>query len=172
MYCERCGHALAERTVTEHGRQLLRHACTACDYIRYGNPVPVVQCIVERDGHILMARNLDWPPNMYGLVSGFLEAREQPAAGMARELQEEVALTVQPAALRLVGVATFGRLNQLLVLYHVRVAADTEVMANEEELAGIKWVPFHRIRFRWSDGAGPLLKAWLAERAATGRSKL
>lgn len=165
MHCEKCGSGLSLCTISEHGRSLQREKCLTCGYIRYNNPVPVVQCIVERgDGHVLLARNLDWPENFFGLVSGFLEAREQPAVGMCRELEEEINLHVVPSDLTLVGVATFERMNQIIVLYHLPLPVDAEVKANLEELAAIKWVPLTRLKFRWSEGAGPLLRDWLTQR--------
>ena len=173
MHCEKCGAALEHRSITEHGRILQRHVCTAsgCGFIRYGNPVPVVQALVEDDkGNILLARNLEWPSGFFGLISGFLEGREQPSVGMAREMDEEIGVRVDPSDLALVGVATFERFNQIIVLYHIVLPTGTQVTPNLDELAETKWVPLHKLKLRWTEGVGPLVKEWL--RGRLNKSKL
>jgi NAD+ diphosphatase len=156
---------MAVREVVEHGRTLARNVCSGCDAIAYSNPVPVVMAVIEKNGQVLMTRNLDWPKGMLGYCAGFLETEDaSPEAGMAREMQEELGLTVAPERLRLLGVASMRRLRQLVVLYHVELRPEEEPVRNAEELAEIRWVPLAKLKLSWSEGPGPLIKAFVAAR--------
>lgn len=167
MHCEKCGALLERKVTVEHGRDVTRDVCCECGFIRYGNPVPVVMAIVEQKGRICLARNHEWPEKFFGLISGFLEHDdESPARGMVRELAEELSVEVAEGDLRLVGVASFRRLNQVIVLYHVVLGEEVRVVANTDELAAIQWVPLSKFHVRWREGAGPLLKEWLKSRLA------
>ena len=66
---------------------LERPTCLAegCGLVLWDNPVPVVAALVELEGRIVLARNVAWPENAFGLVTGFLERDEAPAQGGARE---------------------------------------------------------------------------------------
>jgi hypothetical protein len=61
-----------------------RRACAGaeCGYVQWGNPVPVVGALVEHEGDILLARNAAWPEGFFALVTGYLEANEDPRAGV------------------------------------------------------------------------------------------
>ena len=54
--------------------------------------------IIERDGKILILRRSpekDFAPNTWEVVTGRLEAGEDPAAGLVREIEEETKLEVE-----------------------------------------------------------------------------
>ncbi len=156
---------MAVREVVEHGRTLSRNVCTGCDAIAYTNPVPVVMAVIEKNGQVLMTRNLDWPQGMLGYCAGFLETDDvSPEAGMAREMQEELGLSVAPERLTLLGVASMKRLRQLVVLYHVVLRPEEEPVRNAEELAEIRWVPLAKLRLSWTEGPGPLIRALVSSR--------
>ncbi len=111
MHCLKCGALLAETIVLEHGRPSRRLRCTAsasasaCDYVHYNNPTPVVGCIVEAEGKgVLLVQNIGWPSTFFGVVTGFLEADDvSPASAMLRELKEEIGVSVTEERLTLVG---------------------------------------------------------------------
>ena len=45
----------------------------ACNFVHYENPTPVVAAVIEyKDGNILLAHNVAWPPKWYALVTGCL----------------------------------------------------------------------------------------------------
>ena len=164
-FCQSCGSKMAAKPVLEHGRTLMRNVCTGCDCIAYSNPVPVVMAVVEKDGQVLMTRNLDWPKGRMGFVAGYLETDDaSPEVGMAREMQEELGLTVAPERLTLVGVAMMKRLRQLVVLYHVVLRPEEEPVRNAEELAEIRWVPLSKLKLSWNEGPGPLIKTLVMNR--------
>ncbi|HEX4943290.1 MAG TPA: NUDIX hydrolase [Usitatibacteraceae bacterium] len=129
-FCPRCAGPLAERLVAdEDGRGVLRRACTdACGFVQWGNPVPAVGALVEHEGEIILARNRAWPEGWFALVTGYLEAREDPKAAVVREVKEELGLDVVET--NLIGNSIFERKNEIMLCYHA-VATGTVQLGAE-----------------------------------------
>ena len=160
-YCPTCAAALAPIEMAEDGGPKTRLRCPACGFTHWNNPTPVLAAVVEctdRDGQILLARNAAWPGRRFALITGFMEAGETPEAGIAREVAEETALTVE--ALTLIGVYDFQRMNQIIVAYHA--AASGEVCLSPE-LAEYKLFAPQDVKC-WTAGTGYALADWLKSR--------
>ncbi|MEM9172499.1 MAG: NUDIX domain-containing protein [Pseudomonadota bacterium] len=157
-YCPVCAAPLVP---AEHGGRL-RLACSSpsCQFVHWNNPTPVVAAIAERDGVIIQVRSHGWPPGFYGLVTGFLEAGETPEAGVLREVQEEIGLGGEVESL--VGLYPFERMNQILIVYHVALAAG-DVVLETAELDGFREVAIEDVH-PWASGTGYGLRDWLATR--------
>lgn len=155
-YCPRCGSALGPR----HDGERERLTCTGqgCGFVHYDNPTPVVAALVEHDGEVLLVRNQGWPESWFGLVSGFLERGEDPAAGALREVAEELGLVGEVVAL--IGVYGFEARNELIVAYHVRAAGTVSL---SHEIAAVKRVAPERLR-PWPFGTGRAVADWLSRR--------
>lgn len=157
-YCPNCRKPLEKYFLSERDRL----ACPdlQCGFVHWNNPIPVVAAIVEHDDHIVLVRNVGWPENWYGLVTGFLESGEMPEQGVLREVEEEIGLkgTIQSY----VGMYEFYRQNQLLITYHVTVDSN-EVTFPKHEIAGYKWVHVEQIK-PWTAGTGKALRDWLGAR--------
>jgi NAD+ diphosphatase len=94
-----------------------RRACSdECGYVQWGNPIPAVAAIVEHEGEVILARNVAWPEGFFALVSGYLEAREDPVHAVVREVKEELGLDVFET--HLVGNYIFDRKNEIMLCYH------------------------------------------------------
>ncbi len=154
IYCPRCGKPLAFLFDGERDR----NTCESCGFIHYDNPLPVVAAVVEHEGRIILANNRAWPPKMFGLVTGFLEAGETPEEGVAREVKEELDLDAQ--AVKLIGVYPFRRKNELILGYHVVATGEIKL---SEELAAFRSVEPERAR-PWKMGTGYALADWLTSR--------
>src|SRR5699024_1232020 len=124
QYCPLCGKALTWQIISDYERL----ACSACNFVFWDNPTPVVAAVVEYDDTLLLARNANWPGGMFGLVTGFLEPCEGPADGVLREVDEETSLDAR--IVRFIGAYNFARKNQLLLAYHVQ--ASGTIRLNEE----------------------------------------
>lgn len=153
-FCPRCAAPLAAGA---HGGSE-RMACPGCGFVHWDNPVPVVAAIVEHEGVVILARNRNWPPKMFGLVTGFLEKDETPEAGVAREVKEELGLDALGTAF--IGLYPFARANELIIAFHV--PAEGTVVLNEE-LADIRRVPPERLQ-PWDFGTGLAVADWLRTR--------
>ena len=71
---------------------------------------------MEHEGEIILARNRQWPEGFFALVTGFLEAREDPRAAVVREVNEELGLEVTES--HLIGNYIFERKNEIMLCYH------------------------------------------------------
>jgi NADH pyrophosphatase NudC (nudix superfamily) len=157
-YCPLCRSALVERELG--GR--MRSACPrdACGFVAWDNPVPVVAAIVERNGEVILVRNLGRPEGWYGLVAGFLEKGEHPDDGIRREIDEEIGLAVRE--LNFLGIYPFELRNQIIICYPA-LAEPGEIRLRADEIASYRSVPIERLR-PWPLGTGPALRDWLAAR--------
>jgi len=131
--------------------------CGACDFVHWDNPTPVVALIVETPEGVVLARNHGWPAKMFGLPTGFVDAREDPSDAARRELKEELDVEAEVELFDVVGFAHF---NQILLGYHVRTDAR---LTPGDDLAEIKLVAIDRLKPK-PFGTGVLLQRFV-ERA-------
>jgi len=154
-YCPQCASPLHEQ-----GHEgVPRATCpdTACGYVHWDNPVPVVAAIVEHEGQLILARNAAWPVPFFALITGFLEKHDpSPEVAVVREVKEELGLDADGAP-RFVGLYPFPRKNQLLIAYHVR-ATGTVVL--NEELVDYRRIDFDKATY-WPAATGLALRDWL-----------
>lgn len=153
-YCPQCANELSGWL--HERRQRLR--CEACRWVHWNNPTPVVAAIIEYEGQVILARNAAWPPKMFALITGFLEADETPIEGIAREVKEETDLNAD--RIDLIGVYDFQRRNELLVAYAVQASGQIRL---SEELAEYRLVEPARLR-PWRQGTGPAMAQWMQDR--------
>jgi NADH pyrophosphatase NudC (nudix superfamily) len=135
-FCPRCARPLARRGLRDDGGAVIeRLACpdAACGFVQWGNPTPAVGALVEHEGEIVLARGQGWPEGWFALVTGYLEAREDPRAAVAREVREELGLETVSASL--IGNYIFEKKNEVMLCYHV-VATGTVRLG--EEIAEIR----------------------------------
>ncbi|MFB6139851.1 MAG: NUDIX domain-containing protein [Halosimplex sp.] len=99
-HCPTCGTPLGERETSDGTRPY----CEACDLTVYRNPVPMGRAtVVDGDGLLLVRLGVGEDAGEWALPGGRLEHGESPREGAARELAEETGLSVEPAALELLG---------------------------------------------------------------------
>ena len=157
-YCTHCATALAPIVVIEDSGEKERLRCPACGWTHWNNPTPVLAAIVEVDGRVLLARNALWPPKMFALITGFMEAGETPEDGIAREVKEETNLDVTET--HIVGAYDFQRMNQVIIAYHV--VAEGEVRLSPEL---VDWRLYDLPDLKcWPAGTGYALADWLRTR--------
>ena len=153
-YCPHCATPLTTQPAS--GRE--RVACTACTFVHWDNPLPVLAALVEVKGRILLARNAAWPEKMFALITGFMERGETPEAGVARELKEETNLDTDRVAL--IGVYEFTRKNEVIIAYHVEASGTIEL---SEELVDYRLVAPGKLR-PWQLGTGLAMADWMRAR--------
>lgn len=154
-FCPQCAQPLSAQLDNE-GTE--RHGCpdSACGFVHWDNPVPVVAAVVEHGGHVILARNRAWPVPFHALITGFLEKTDpSPQEAIAREVQEELGL--QATATHFIGHYSFSRQNQIILAYHVPA---TGVITLSEELADYKRIAPEKARY-WPAATGLALRDWL-----------
>lgn len=155
-YCPQCATALEQGEINSEPRRVC--PVPECGFVDWGNPVPVVAIIVELPEGVVLAHNVAWPKNFYSVITGFLEAGEDPADCAVRETQEELGLVCDSC--EWVGVYAFPQQNQVILAYHV--TARGEVVLNEE-LDAYRVVPAEQLR-PWRQGTGLALVDWMQSR--------
>ncbi len=136
-----------------------RRACSdACGYVQWRNPTPAVGAIVEHEGEIILARNRAWPEGFFALVTGYLEANEDPKHAVAREVKEELGLDVIET--NLVGNYIFERKNEIMLCYHA-IATGTVLLG--AELAEYRRHAPEKLR-PWRRATGLAVADWMRSR--------
>ena len=154
-FCPQCATPLAWLDQMEDGGPKLRLRCSACDFVHWNNPTPVLAAIVQVGEQVLLARNAAWPGRRFALITGFMEAGETPEEGIRREVKEETNLDVH--ALQLVGAYDFQRMNQVIIAYHARAEGQVRL---SPELAEHKMFDLKDL-ICWPAGTGYALGDWL-----------
>jgi NAD+ diphosphatase len=158
-FCPLCATGLENIAVMEDSGETTRPRCPACGWTHWNNPTPVLAGVVEYRGKVLLARNAAWAnPEMYALITGFMEAGESPEDGIRREVREETGLIA--SAVTLLGVWDFQKRNEVLICFHV--VADGEVLLSPE-LADYRLYDPVDLRC-WPAGTGHALAQWLRSR--------
>jgi NADH pyrophosphatase NudC (nudix superfamily) len=157
-FCPHCATPLQMLFEEEDSGPKERLRCPACGFTHWNNPTPVLAAIIEYRGQVLLARNAAWPPKMFALITGFMEAGESPQEGIRREVKEETNLDI--TALDLVGVYDFQRMNQVIIAYHA--VAEGEVRLSPEL---VDWRLYDLPQLKcWPAGTGYALADWLRSR--------
>lgn len=152
-YCPVCATPLITREIADIERLIC--PVDECGYIFWDNPIPVVAAVVEHEGQLIFARNAKWPEGMYGLITGFLEPREEPAVGVVREVAEELGIAAEIT--EFIGAYGFARKNQLLLAYHLIGRGPVTL---DEEL--VEWFHVAKADAKyWPGGTGLAVRDWL-----------
>lgn len=153
-YCPRCAAELQPEVRGGAERQV----CPSCDFVHWNNPTPVVAGIVETPEGVVLIQNKGWPDSWFGLVTGFLEAKEHPEEGVVREVAEELGLSATIQSF--VGLYPFEKMNQIIMAWHLTADGPIEM---GEELQAYKVIPVEKLR-PWPYATGDALRDWLATR--------
>lgn len=88
-FCGRCG------SMTVCKENTFERICTICSLSFYPRISPSIIVLIKRGDEILMARGYHFPPGVYGLIAGFIEAGENIEQAIHREVQEEVGIKIK-----------------------------------------------------------------------------
>jgi NAD+ diphosphatase len=122
---------------------------------------PAVICLVHDGGdRAVLARQTTWPERMFSLLAGFVEAGESFEVCVAREIREEIGLTVHDV--RYLGSQPWPFPRSLMVGFHALADPDQEFSFNDGEIAEAAWFTRDEVRAAldagdWASASGSKL---------------
>lgn len=155
QFCPCCGARLIEGLF--EGALKWHCESSACEFVHWNNPTPVVIALVELDGLYVVTHNVAWPEWKYSLISGFLDSNECPEQAVIREVREELDLQVIEATL--ITTSIYTPLNQVMIAYHV--LAKGNIRLNHEHDAYKLLDDDALSQWPFGLGATPAIQQWL-----------
>jgi len=105
------------------GDNLERDVCARCGHIHYVNPKIVVGAVCSWHGRILLCRRAIEPRSGFWTIpAGYMEERETPAEGAAREAWEEATARIEIE--RLLAVYAVPRISQVQLIFRARLSGE------------------------------------------------
>ena len=99
---------------------------------------PAVICLIHDGGdRAVLARQAVWPPRLFSLVAGFVEAGESFESCVAREVAEEIGLTVTDVTY--LGSQPWPFPRSLMVGFHALGDPEQEFAFRDGEIAEAAW---------------------------------
>jgi len=129
-FCGTCG----AETAAGWGGTVRR--CTRCAAEHFPAPHPVVIMVVWRGDRCLLGRGKGWAEARYSALAGFMDQGETIEEAVAREVKEEVGLTVDEVTYHASQPWPFPM--SLMIGCFARVT-DEDFEADPEELAEARW---------------------------------
>jgi ADP-ribose pyrophosphatase YjhB (NUDIX family) len=80
--------------------------------------VTTAVAIFDDQGRVLLLEHVFRPDSGWGLPGGFLTSREQPEAGVRREIREEIGIELEEV--ELLFARSLGRLRQIEIYFRAR----------------------------------------------------
>jgi NAD+ diphosphatase len=106
---------------------------------------PAVICLVHDGGdRAVLARQTVWPERMFSLLAGFVEAGESFEVCVAREIREEIGLTVRDV--RYLGSQPWPFPRSLMVGFHALADPAQDFSFNDGEIAEAQWFARDEVR--------------------------
>jgi NAD+ diphosphatase len=112
---------------------------------------PAIICLVH-DGHdrAVLARQTVWPPRLFSILAGFVEAGESFEACVVREIAEEVGLDVTDV--HYLGSQPWPFPRSLMVGFHAVADPEQPFAFNDGEIAEASWFTRAEIRTALDSG--------------------
>ena len=103
------------------GDNLERDVCARCGHIHYVNPKIVVGAVCSWHGRILLCRRAIEPRlGFWTIPAGYMEERETPAQGAAREAWEEALARIEID--RLLSIYAVPWISQVQLIFRARLS--------------------------------------------------
>ncbi|MBU3158556.1 NAD(+) diphosphatase [Clostridium frigoris] len=130
VYCGRCGTL----TQTVDGERAKK--CHKCGLSNYPRISPAIIVAVVREDKLLLAHNLQFPNDLYSVVSGFVEVGETLEECVIREVQEETGITVKN--IKYFGNQPWPFPNSIMIGFIAEYASG-EIQVDGEEIGHANW---------------------------------
>ena len=158
QFCNSCG---AATVITAAG---WARTCPAESRELYPRTEPaVIAAIEDADGRILLGRRNEWQPGWFSTLAGFVEAGESAEAALHREILEESGVHIDARSIRYLGSQPWPFPASLMLGYRA-TATSTTIVADEEEMAEVRWFSRDEFIAECNSGAlrlpNPVSLAW------------
>jgi NAD+ diphosphatase len=129
-YCGKCGASTTLKT-GEFAMQ-----CFVCELIVYPRISPAVMVLIRRGDELLLGRSHHFKPGVFSALAGFVEAGETLEQCAAREVHEEVGITI--TNLRYFKSQSWPFPNSLMVAFFADYAGG-EIKIDPVEIEAADW---------------------------------
>ncbi|MDJ0878020.1 MAG: NAD(+) diphosphatase [Halieaceae bacterium] len=129
-FCGRCGETMDYHT-SERAR-----TCAPCEMSIYPSIAPCIITLVSRGEELLLARNANFPGEMFSTLAGFIEVGESVEDCLRREVKEEVGVDV--GEMRYFGSQPWPFPNQLMLGFFAEYSGG-DIVCEDEEIAEAHW---------------------------------
>lgn len=130
LFCGRCGTPLRTKT-TERAKE-----CPICGQLHFPRLAPAIIVLVERGKELLLARSRHFLPGIYSVLAGFVEPGESLEEAVAREVKEEVGVTVKD--IKYFGSQPWPFPHSLMIGFTAQYA-DGEISLEDSEIEDAGW---------------------------------
>ena len=131
QFCSACG----KETTMKHAGW--RRDCFTCKKEHFPRTDPVVMMLVTHGDYCLLGRGVNFAPNRYSCLAGFMESGESIEDAARRELYEEAGVIGLEVEYMMCQPWPFP--NTLMIGVHVK-AKSKELHIDTHEIAEAKWV--------------------------------
>jgi len=135
-FCGSCGHPMRQHC-SERAMQ-----CEACGIRHYPRISPSMNVLVTRGDELLLARSPRFAAGVYSTLAGFVEPGESAEQCVAREVLEEVGVTIHPP--RYICSQGWPFPHSLMLGYHAEYATG-EIVMQPEEIEDARWFSIHAL---------------------------
>ena len=130
QFCGKCGRQ------TEDGQDERAKICPRCHLVNYPRVSPAVIVAVIRNNQILLANNIRFKSGYYSVLAGFVEPGENLEQCVAREIKEEVGISV--TNIRYFASQPWPFPNSLMVAFLAEFAGG-EITTDNTEISEAAW---------------------------------
>jgi NAD+ diphosphatase len=130
QFCGQCGHSTVDKS--EERAKI----CPACGLVNYPRLSPAVIMAVVKGDRLLLASNKRFKSGFYSVLAGFVEPGETLEECVAREIKEEVGISVKN--IRYFGSQPWPFPNSLMVGFLADYAGG-KIKADQSEIVDAGW---------------------------------
>ena len=166
--CSKCG-AL---TVPERSGWVRRCTVDQSEHFPRTDPA-VIMLVLDADDRALLGNRVGWSPQWYSTLAGFVEPGESAEAAVAREVSEEVGLTVDRSTVSFLGSQPWPFPSSIMLGFHAYATGDTKPKPDGDEIASARWFSREEMRAACESGdvqvpstvsiARHLIEAWCGD---------